>query len=459
MINMKKLELLPTDENISKTLEIDVIGRNKDVLSFINMLNAINTSFSIAIDGDWGSGKTFFVKQCACLLNYQNKLKMNENEDAEKIANKESIYDQINATDNSQLAIYYDAWSNDNDVDPVLSIVYRIISTESENLDAAQSQNIGRIATGILDVITGRNVTQLLSTIKDNDELKGIKHQKMLQTWISDLFDSVLQERADRLVLFIDELDRCKPSYAVTLLERIKHYFCDDRITFVFSINSRELQHTIKQYYGKEFDGNRYLDRFFDLRMTLPPANMQAFYQYIGLKQSNYTVDTVCIHLCEYFNFGFREITRFFEMANIAVYKPTHENRNFPFGDGKVYLLSCIYIVPILLALKMHSIDEYEDFVSGKNGTVFYSIAEMDEDLISRSFDLLEQDESYTDGEKNTKVVTKRSKLEKIYNAIFCTDYSKTFGVTVGELQFDKNSKNDILQLTSLTSKEADFSL
>ena len=61
------------------------------------------------------------------------------------------------------------------------------------------------------------------------------------------------------MLFFIDELDRCKPSFAVHLLEQLKHYISDERITFVFSVNLEQLQHTIKHYYGINFDSGRYL--------------------------------------------------------------------------------------------------------------------------------------------------------------------------------------------------------
>lgn len=64
-------------------------------------------------------------------------------------------------------------------------------------------------------------------------------------------------------MIFVDELDRCKPSFAVQLLERIKHYFGHEKITFVFSVNVSELQYTIKKFYGADFNGTRYLDNFF----------------------------------------------------------------------------------------------------------------------------------------------------------------------------------------------------
>ena len=87
----------------------------------------------------------------------------------------------------------------------------------------------------------------------------------------------LLPERGNRLVVFVDELDRCKPSYAVQLLERIKHYFSNDKVTVVFSINTKELQHSIRKFYGAEFDANKYLDRFFDYRISLPDADMDNY--------------------------------------------------------------------------------------------------------------------------------------------------------------------------------------
>ena len=156
-------------------------------------------------------------------------------------------------------------------------------------------------------------------------------------------------ERGNRLIIFIDELDRCKPTFAVHLLEQIKHYIFDDRITFVFSINLEQLQHTIKQYYGADFDSCRYLDRFFDLRISMPPANMEKFYSEIGL-ESRYYVDIVTKRIINMYNFELREITRFYSQIKAAVYEPTHDSEkyDFMFPDGKGRQIILIYIVPLL---------------------------------------------------------------------------------------------------------------
>lgn len=53
----------------------------------------------------------------------------------------------------------------------------------------------------------------------------------------------------------------------------LKHYFTiDDRVKIVFSVNINQLEHTIKHFYGDDFDSHRYLDRFFDMVLPIPEA-------------------------------------------------------------------------------------------------------------------------------------------------------------------------------------------
>ena len=78
----------------------------------------------------------------------------------------------------------------------------------------------------------------------------------------------------------IDELDRCRPSYAVELLEVAKHFFAVDNVVFVLAVNRAELAHAVKAMYGADFDAEGYLRRFFDLDFQLPkPSRKQKFVQ------------------------------------------------------------------------------------------------------------------------------------------------------------------------------------
>ena len=70
---MKSIELQPNKENLLRTFELDAIERNVDIYRFINLLNAIEDNCSVALDGAWGSGKTFFVKQTKMILDAYNE--------------------------------------------------------------------------------------------------------------------------------------------------------------------------------------------------------------------------------------------------------------------------------------------------------------------------------------------------------------------------------------------------
>lgn len=114
------------------------------------------------------------------------------------------------------------------------------------------------VVAGIAEVLSGRSVTALLETLKSDDPLEKIRSAKSLQDQVAEFLESLLAERGNRLVVIIDELDRCNPKFAIRLLERIKHYFNNSRVTFVFALNVAELQHSIRNYYGNGFDATRY---------------------------------------------------------------------------------------------------------------------------------------------------------------------------------------------------------
>ena len=67
---MKKYDLEDTDENIKLTIEKNNLNRNKKIITLSKMLTNLNDNYIISIDGAWGSGKTFFVKQFKYLLEH-----------------------------------------------------------------------------------------------------------------------------------------------------------------------------------------------------------------------------------------------------------------------------------------------------------------------------------------------------------------------------------------------------
>lgn len=146
-----------------------------------------------------------------------------------------------------------------------------------------------------------------------------------------DVLGAIIPEHGDRLVVFIDELDRCKPDFAVRFLERIKHYLMlDDRVIFVFSINREQLEETIKHLYGYGFDSHRYLDRFFDLNIELPAADVDKFCSYIDENSKSggdHAFFTYYKNMTEYFNMSLREMTKYFSAMNILYITSYHNER------------------------------------------------------------------------------------------------------------------------------------
>lgn len=458
---MNSFELIPTEENLIHTLNKDLLKRNKDLVRFYDLLLAQEGTSSIAIDGRWGSGKTFFVKQSMLLINAKNP--MSDMDDEKKASIVYAIPFPEKSEDvpeNYNVAVYYDAWENDNDTDPVLSLVYEIIKQLGINYDFDDNGNIFKLAGYVLEAFTGRNINSIIENLKSENPLTNIREEKDLHEDIKNFFTELLVERGNRLVIFIDELDRCKPSYAVHLLERIKHYLCDERITFVFSVNLGELQHTIKHYYGNTFDACRYLDRFFDMRLSLPPADKTAFYREMGL-DSGYILEKVSRKVIDTYNMELREATRFYRQVKTAAYEPTHDSRKWDFGfsDGKGKKLLLMYITPILVGLKIVDISLYNDFVNGKNSKPLmdiYKESDLEDWLCSG---LLNRDEAFEEIEGKT-LVTVEQKLQSLYEAIFVTEYTNgVYHTMIGDYEFDSNSKHFVRSIESMLSVYADYEL
>ena len=70
--------------------------------------------------------------------------------------------------------------------------------------------------------------------------------------------------------MLIDELDRCRPPYAIETLEVAKHIFNADGVVFALGLHRQQLTASIKAVYGQDFDAVGYLERFFDLSASLP---------------------------------------------------------------------------------------------------------------------------------------------------------------------------------------------
>jgi len=377
---MKFSVLNPTEENIRETLLNDQLGRFEELSQFVRLLNSIDDNCTIALDGDWGSGKTFFIKQVQMIIDaYNGRL------DKTCATDIQGKFGDINRV--SQITVYYDAWENDGEADPLLSILYEIITAFDYDIKNFYTNEAGQIPKTLLTSIFERlsikylnvSVKDTLGKLSSENPFAQIQNNKDLKEEISNFLQEIKIERGDKLIIFVDELDRCNPTYAVKTLERIKHYFSSPDIIFVFAINSRELQNTIKQYYGTDFNAYQYLDRFFDLKIDLKLIDINKFIELRGLwSDDEYKMD-ICYSadrvLAKFYHFSMRMTDRYFKQVRII--QKNVLTKLDDFHDKKqqhAYYFLCVYVAPILVALKLYSINEYEEFINGNRQELFTNI-------------------------------------------------------------------------------------
>lgn len=463
---MKSFEIKPTDENIRDTFLSNTIGRTADVCSFVKLLSSFDGTVTIGIDGKWGTGKTFFVKQTKMVLDSLNSnIPIYDSAEAGKVRDCFTKESKLNLQDVQPIVTaYYDAWQHDDEDDPVLSLMYEIMKDNYNNFDINNKKNWSDILASIAEVLSNRNIGDLIKNLKGKDYFEAQRDNEELDCIIDNFFKSFLPERGNRLVVFVDELDRCAPTYAVKLLERIKHYFSSDYITFVFSVNFGELQNTVKSFYGVQFDACRYMDRFFDIRMELPPIDMNKYVENLGLYGHRNLRETVCAEIIRQMNLGMREASRFLHMSKIAAYKYTDGNayerqRFWSHDDGTSNLIGFCVIVPIALGLKITDSNAYDDFITGKDYLWLIKIltSETLGDWVTSS--LLSDNEAYKKIEGKT-LVTEEQKIKSLYDAIFVKTYEngKEYQTTIGKAVFEKGFKNSILKAIGFVSPYTDYS-
>lgn len=263
----------------SEPFQKDLFGRRNLAERITRLIKNINDSLVISMHSQWGDGKTTFLKMWLAHLK----------------------------TDGIK-AIYFDAFANDYSNEPFLDImseVYSFIKSEFSEQESIISTNeklkkstvlLGKqlliwalkasikSATGA--VIEGTDIKKIADNINNisqsasNDVDKIIEeklnlhleHKKTIENFkntLEKLGKEVLAEQEFPLLIVIDELDRCRPSYAVEVIEKIKHFFSSENVVFVLAINEEQIQESIKSVYG-QIDAVTYLDKFINLKFALP---------------------------------------------------------------------------------------------------------------------------------------------------------------------------------------------
>jgi len=298
--------------------EGDVLGR-RDVANFLDgvisakvaaqQVNGQEGALCIAIDGDWGVGKTFFVDRWT-----------------KELSGKQFP------------VVRFDAWKNDLADDPLIGFISELKHTLEPwiarlpvsakirgGLTRRAKTVIKQAARATLPLAASAGTAfamrhlgeQGVGALKDAfgdvevpeaDVVKTAAQFKISDKVLQAFFDSALKKHQGRqaaitnlveqleslvefmkgepiiqlpLFIFIDELDRCRPDYAIRLLEGMKHLFNAKGVCFVVTTNLLQLSEAIKAVYGNNFDGYGYLKRFFDFEYQLPDPEGMAYARYL----------------------------------------------------------------------------------------------------------------------------------------------------------------------------------
>lgn len=452
---MKSLELKPNKEILLETLEKNIIGRNTEIINFIRLLDSIKSNFSIAIDNDWGTGKTFFVKQVKMILDAYN-----EHSYDYELSNLERIKNVIDIKNiDLHLAVYYNAWENDNQKSPLLSLIYEIIKvakidTNKTDISINKEKIIKDGLSAIVKHFSGIDIKELLKCVETEakDIFKEIKGQKSIKEQVDNILNNLLLEHGERLVIFIDELDRCRPTFAVELLEQIKHYFDNDKITFVFSTNIKQLQYTIKKYYGEAFEAKRYLDKFFDLTISLNEINVIEYFNFVNENSRGDMYDYVCKEIVKEYNFTLRDVIKFVQINKICIENLRKTKNEYLYFDEIIIRYVLTYVLPIVIGLKIKRYDQYEDFITGKDSTPLITI------LSKSEWILYGIDKLFSENEKSSKDINIiKEKLELMYKAIFIEEYIDKHSIEIGKLEFTKETRKILFEVEGLLSRFARY--
>ena len=239
---------------------------------------------------------------------------------------------------------------------------------------------------------------------------------------MKEKFNEILTEHADKLVIFVDELDRCRPNFAIEILESIKHYFDDDRIIFVMSVNKSQLIHTVAQYYGNDFDSSLYLNKFFDINIQLPKADTRVYFDTLGIScNDSYWINKFASDLQKQFSLSLRDTTRYF-------YKIRSIDKQLSSSTGTDSYTIKILFIPIICVLDIVDITKKQRFLSGDGFDIlkkFIFGSEVAHKYVLRLSNVTE------DTEENFQ--TGMDELEKIYE--FCFRDKDKYGWYEGRLE------------------------
>ena len=239
------------DNNITFTdrdefSRIELANQIKRLIEENKFHTILNTS-PLLINGSWGTGKTEFCYKLANFL-------------------KKEIPDSI--------VIYYNAFDKDYLDNPLLSLMTHILYQINDK-QLCFFQALNALTDSIAKLATFGSFYSFEAAMAKKAADFASKITKALIEYQTSLekFKSKLNDSDKKLVIIVDELDRCKPTFALKLIEYIKHIFDVNGAYFILSANKDFLSRSVRHEYGSAFNGDKYFDKYIMLELQFPCTN------------------------------------------------------------------------------------------------------------------------------------------------------------------------------------------
>ena len=296
---------------------------------------------AIAIDGQWGTGKTTFLALWAAYLRGKgvkvvqfNAWKSFEADPLDALTRQ--ILRQVDVSGLEQKHSRHRLLTFLKDSAPLIAQGTKLASTLQPELEGMSPA----IEVGLESI---RQFTSSESTEETQPKIES-----------PDQFTSLLSSAAKTqsghpVVVMVDELDRCSPEYSVEMLQLLEHVFQAEHVVFVVAMNHSELVHSIRSFYGQGFNAEGYLERFFDDILSLPTTRRR---QYIDSSLNSLHLDRTenALAFLENSGLSLREIDK-----SIQHLESILENGTRP-PESLIDLWILRSIVPV----------EYRQFMSGE---------------------------------------------------------------------------------------------
>lgn len=252
------------DKSISK-IDEDKFQLEGEISSTSELLQSLKGPLTIALNGRFGDGKT----------SYLNILKNSIKGDKEDV-----------------LIIEIDAWKSDYMGAPFADIIGALKASIGDinggqtfsNLLTNSKEILKYISNKVINItsatFTGIPLDVKLDSLIDNQidsYKKRVESLAFFQESLTEFAKAHYEKTANPILIFVDELDRCKPSYTIEFLESLKHFFEVEGIVFLLAIDRQQIESTVKVMFGNTIDAEGYLSKFIDVDLYLPKKDNSLF--------------------------------------------------------------------------------------------------------------------------------------------------------------------------------------